>query len=45
MSATGRRWEYCKREESARSDWGVLSSIILRGGESPLQGEGLDGST
>ena len=25
--------------------WGVLSSIVLRGGESPLQGEGLDGST
>jgi len=24
---------------------GVLSSIVLRGGESPLQGEGLDGST
>jgi hypothetical protein len=25
--------------------WGVVSSIVLRGGESPLQGEGLDGST
>ena len=24
---------------------GVLSSIVLRDGESPLQGEGLDGST
>ena len=24
---------------------GVLSSIVLGGGESPLQGEGLDGST
>ena len=27
------------------SDWGVLSGIVLRGGESPLQGEGPDGST
>ena len=25
--------------------WGVLSTIVLRGGESPLQGEGIDGST
>ena len=25
--------------------WGVVSSIVLRGGESPPQGEGLDGST
>jgi len=27
------------------SNRGVLSSIVLRGGESLLQGEGLDGST
>jgi len=26
-------------------EWGVLSGIVLRGGESPLQGEGPDGST
>ena len=25
--------------------WGVVSSIVLSGGESPLHGEGLDGST
>src|SRR6266516_5075148 len=25
--------------------WGVVSSRVLGGGESPLQGEGLDGST
>jgi hypothetical protein len=25
--------------------WGVVSSIVLGGGESPLHGEGLDGST
>src|SRR5712691_12149833 len=25
--------------------WGVVSSVVLGGGESPLQGEGLDGST
>ena len=26
-------------------EWGVLSGIVLSGGESPLQGEGPDGST
>ena len=26
-------------------DWGGLSSVVLGGGESPLHGEGLDGST
>jgi hypothetical protein len=25
--------------------WGVVSSVVLRGGESPPHGEGLDGST
>src|SRR5207249_251431 len=25
--------------------WGVVSSLVLRGGESPPHGEGLDGST
>ena len=25
--------------------WGVVASVVLRGGESPPQGEGLDGST
>ena len=27
------------------NNWGVLSGIVLRGGESLLQGEGPDGST
>lgn len=31
--------------ETARSAWGVLSGRVLGGGESPLQGEGPDGST
>ncbi|MGH8601669.1 MAG: group II intron reverse transcriptase/maturase [Gammaproteobacteria bacterium] len=31
--------------ETARRPWGVLSGIVLGGGESPLQGEGPDGST
>ena len=26
-------------------EWGGLSSVVLRGGESPPHGEGLDGST
>jgi hypothetical protein len=30
---------------TAISPWGVLSGIVLGGGESPLQGEGPDGST
>jgi hypothetical protein len=25
--------------------WGVVASVVLSGGESPPQGEGLDGST
>jgi hypothetical protein len=31
--------------ETTISSWGVLSGIVLGGGESPLQGEGPDGST
>ena len=31
--------------ETARRAWGVLSGRVLSGGESPLQGEGPDGST
>lgn len=31
--------------ETATNPWGVLSGIVLGGGESPLQGEGPDGST
>jgi len=31
--------------ETATRPWGVLSGIVLRGGESPPQGEGPDGST
>jgi nucleotidyltransferase/DNA polymerase involved in DNA repair len=31
--------------ETARSPWGVLSGIVLGGGESPPHGEGPDGST
>ena len=30
---------------TARCSWGVLSGIVLGGGESPLPGEGPDGST
>jgi RNA-directed DNA polymerase len=30
---------------TARCSWGVLSGIVLGGGESPLHGEGPDGST
>ena len=30
---------------AAKCPWGVLSGIVLGGGESPLPGEGLDGST
>jgi hypothetical protein len=30
---------------TATRPWGVLSGIVLGGGESPLQGEGPDGST
>ena len=30
---------------SATCPWGVLSGIVLSGGESPPQGEGPDGST
>ncbi len=29
----------------AAYEWGGLSSVVLGGGESPLHGEGLDGST
>ncbi len=55
QSSRKRYWarvEESDRERSRQADrslavceWGVLSSIVLRGGESPLQGEGLDGST
>ena len=31
--------------EATTRPWGVLSGIVLGGGESPLQGEGPDGST
>jgi len=31
--------------ETAKHPWGVLSGIVLGGGESPLHGEGPDGST
>ena len=31
--------------ETAIRSWGVLSGIVLSGGESPLPGEGPDGST
>ena len=31
--------------ETATNPWGVLSGIVLGGGESPLHGEGPDGST
>ena len=31
--------------EAAKRSWGVLSGIVLSGKESPLQGEGPDGST
>lgn len=31
--------------ETAIDPWGVLSGVVLGGGESPLQGEGPDGST
>jgi hypothetical protein len=33
------------RPEMAKYPWGVLSGIVLGGGESPPQGEGPDGST
>ena len=33
------------RPEMAAYPWGVLSGIVLGGGESPLHGEGPDGST
>jgi hypothetical protein len=31
--------------KAATNPWGVLSGIVLGGGESPLHGEGPDGST
>ena len=31
--------------ETATRPWGVLSGVVLGGGESPLPGEGPDGST
>ena len=37
--------EYCHRESPPDAAGGVVSSIVLGGGESPPQGEGLDGST
>jgi hypothetical protein len=33
------------RPKAAICPWGVLSGIVLGGGESPLHGEGPDGST
>jgi len=33
------------RRKAAICLWGVLSGILLGGGESPLHGEGPDGST
>jgi hypothetical protein len=37
--------KYCKKGKPAVCVWGVVSRIVLGGGESPLHGEGLDGST
>ena len=37
--------EKCRKAAMAAYEWGVLSRIVLGDGESPLQGEGRDGST
>src|SRR5437588_11741585 len=37
--------EVLSQGKPAGYGWGVLSRIVLGGGESPLQGEGRDGST
>jgi hypothetical protein len=37
--------EVLSQGKPAVCGWGVVSSIVLSGGESPLHGEGLDGST
>ncbi len=37
--------EVLSKGKPAGCVWGVLSSVVLGGGESPLHGEGLDGST
>src|SRR5438309_10195910 len=52
-AGTSARWSNtCQAGGGVRSQgqptvcgWGVVASVVFRGGESPLQGEGLDGST